>query len=88
MVLQLKIINCKNRKKYFIIILLIIYLYRFLMDNISETGETHIIKEYNLETRKWESSHDMKQSTDNRRNEKNQLIIKNEESKSYENRKN
>jgi hypothetical protein len=32
------------------------------MDNTSETGQSHIIKEYNLETRQWESSHDFKQS--------------------------
>ncbi len=31
------------------------------MDNSSETCEPHIINEYNLETRQWESSHDMKQ---------------------------
>ncbi len=40
------------------------------MDTTSEKGENHIIKEYNLETRQWESSHDMKQSSE-RRNEKN-----------------
>jgi hypothetical protein len=34
------------------------------MDTIDETGEQKVIKEYNLETRQWESSNDMEQSTD------------------------
>ena len=36
------------------------------MDTNTETGESHIIKIFNLETRHWESSHDMKQSKDRR----------------------
>lgn len=63
MVLQLKIINCKILKEkeifnYFVF-------YRLLMDSHpNEQGESHVINEFNLETRQWESSHDVKQSFD------------------------
>ncbi|CAF0988230.1 unnamed protein product [Rotaria sp. Silwood1] len=59
----------------------------YLMDSTNETGENQIIKEYNLLTRKWESSHDIKQSKD-RHNVKNQANIKNEESDPNEDGKN
>ncbi|CAF0998050.1 unnamed protein product [Adineta steineri] len=36
----------------------------FLMETSFETGENRVIKEYNLETHKWESSHNIKQSSD------------------------
>jgi hypothetical protein len=36
------------------------------MDITPETGESHVIKEFNLETRQWESSHDLKQSSSRR----------------------
>ena len=32
------------------------------MDTTVETGESRIVKEYNIETRKWESSADVKRS--------------------------
>ncbi|CAF1020068.1 unnamed protein product [Rotaria sordida] len=59
----------------------------YLMDSTNETGENQIIKEYNLLTRKWESSSNMKQSNDHH-NEKSQSKIKNEEFESNENGKN
>lgn len=55
----------------FVYFLLSIYLHRYLMKTINETGESQIIKEYNLLTRKWESSPDTKQFLE-RSNEKTQ----------------
>jgi hypothetical protein len=47
------------------------------MNTASDTGELHIVKEYNLEARKWENSSDIKQSTDQ------QPAIKKEASRTY-----
>jgi hypothetical protein len=54
MVLPLKTIDCKRQSRY--LFFSIFYLYRYLMETNIETGDSNIIKEYNLETRQWEQS--------------------------------